>query len=807
MAHENMQRFGKYQLVALCDSGATSKVWKAFDPQLKRYVAIKVLHTDQQTDSGVIARFEREAQVIASLHHPNIVQVHELQQSPQNPTDIYMVMDYIEGGTLREYIKKTSRQGNFPTYAELVRLFTSIAMAVDYAHQHGMIHRDIKPANILLDAHNTTRNTMGEPMLADFGLVKMLDISTGTLQGQVLGTPLYMAPERILGGTSNASNDIYSLGVILYEMCTGVLPFHADGQYELLLKQIHDRPPLPRAFNPQISDALQNVLLRCLAKEPSQRYPSASALVLALASAVSLPPPLELVSHISAEEQFHQQSLQQSEAIRIQSDTAKPSLLAAREQTGQISAKPLSTHGSFAPAAPVAPVALGNVPVRKVPNPETPPPPVDAMASLFPASQSLSLPSVVIHPSIKKPVPPKRPKRQRWGKTGIVILVLLVLAILSSLTWIFLAEFHNGTGVVAPAAIGQISFFSTHTFYYNKVDGQNEHAINDGLQGIFHLAPPASGNSYYAWLRTSFADNSGMYLTSPLSGNALTTSGDVTTLYYIAANQRNLLAPIDANRDAYRIFTIGEQTTTATPIFGAETLRYQAAIPDLSSTSYGTYLLHIQHLLSSDPNMDKLGLTNGLDFWFLNNVNELETLTEEIQSHTSANSLPMVQQWIITALYYLNGKCATDDIKQMNQILNATQPPYILHDTQVSLLDCSSSPVGLGYIHHILTHLFNLSQVTGTTSGQKQQIAQIFTSLSRVQTWLENINTYALKLIQKYMNDLGSSAALQLRYDMANNAELALSGQFDAQTQQLEQGVVLICDSIQHLASMPVMKG
>jgi len=465
MVQENMRQFDRYQLVELLGSGATSQVWKAFDPQLKRYVAIKLLKTDLQTNSEAIARFKREARGVASLRHPNIVQVHELRLSPQNPNDIYMVMDYIEGSTLREYIKQTSRQGNFPTNGELLRLFTSIAMAVDYAHQHGMIHRDIKPANILLDSHNTTHNTMGEPMLADFGLVKNLDISTGTLQGQILGTPLYMAPEQALGETSKPSNDIYSLGVILYEMCTGVLPFQGNGHYELWRKQIHDRPPLPRSFNPKIPDALQDVILRCLAKEPSQRYPSASALVIALARALSLPPPPELVPNVTGEEQFQQQPVQRREPTRTQPDATKSPPPFTKEQTGQVSATPLSTNGSAASVAPVLPT---HSPVRKAPNPETPLPPVDAMDSLFPSPQSVSPPGVVIPPSIHNSVPSQRPKRRLRGRTIIVLLVaLLLLSSISLLAWAILPKFYSGTSAIIPTTttVGQVSFFSTKTFY------------------------------------------------------------------------------------------------------------------------------------------------------------------------------------------------------------------------------------------------------------------------------------------------------------------------------------------------------
>src|SRR3984893_5567931 len=161
------RRLGKYELQQQLGHGDMAEVCKALDTQLQRYVAVKVLHANLKEDPHFIARFEREAQLIASLHHPNIVQIHDFQiaHSEQKGTIAYMVMDYVEGQTLADYLHHTSGQGNFPTPTEIVQLFTSIGLAVDYAHKQGMIHRDLKPANILLDARNTALNPMGEPIL------------------------------------------------------------------------------------------------------------------------------------------------------------------------------------------------------------------------------------------------------------------------------------------------------------------------------------------------------------------------------------------------------------------------------------------------------------------------------------------------------------------------------------------------------------------------------------------------------------------------------------------------------------------
>src|SRR5258708_8795631 len=183
-SNSNRHHLGKYELRERLVRGGMAEVWKAYDPQLERYVAIKILHAELQTDPEFMSRFTREARVIASLHHPNIVQIYDFQtsDSPESNHPIaYMVMDYVEGPTLAEYLRYTSRLGKFPPPADLVQLFASISQAVDYAHQQGMIHRAIKPVHILLDKRHTTHNVMGEPVLTDFGIAKLMGSVASTL--------------------------------------------------------------------------------------------------------------------------------------------------------------------------------------------------------------------------------------------------------------------------------------------------------------------------------------------------------------------------------------------------------------------------------------------------------------------------------------------------------------------------------------------------------------------------------------------------------------------------------------------------
>src|SRR5438105_882102 len=290
------QRLGKYELQERLGLGGMAEVWKALDTQLQRYVAIKLLHANLKEDPHFIARFEREAQLIASLHHPNIVQIHDFQiaSSEEEGTIAYMVMDYVEGQTLADYIRRTSGLGNVPSPTEIVQLFTSISLAVDYAHQKGMIHRDIKPANILLDKHNTARNPMGEPILTDFGLAKLLGVSAGTLTATSLGTPLYTSPEQAQGYAGNERSDLYSLGIILYEMVTGAPPFRGESPMAVLAQHLNVAPTSPAILNPNIPPALTMVILTALAKDPNARFARATTMAAAIAEALNVPPPESL---------------------------------------------------------------------------------------------------------------------------------------------------------------------------------------------------------------------------------------------------------------------------------------------------------------------------------------------------------------------------------------------------------------------------------------------------------------------------------------------------------------------------------
>lgn len=256
---------GKYRIVARLGRGGMAEVYKAYQPGLDRYVAIKVLHGHLADEEDFIGRFEREATAVARLRHPNIVQVYDFDVEDGL---YYMVMEFVEGPTLKSELKERSVKGQIFTLAETTRIFTALASAIDYAHSRGMVHRDLKPANIMFTAE-------GQVVLTDFGIARIVGATRYTLTGAISGTPAYMSPEQGQGERGDERSDIYSLGVILYEMVTGRVPFDADTPFAIIMKHINDPLPLPTTLNPHIQEDMERVILKAMSKSPEDRYQTA----------------------------------------------------------------------------------------------------------------------------------------------------------------------------------------------------------------------------------------------------------------------------------------------------------------------------------------------------------------------------------------------------------------------------------------------------------------------------------------------------------------------------------------------------
>lgn len=446
----DFQHFGKYELHKRVNRDASGELWKGYDPELRRTVAIKVYYIHQQVDSDFIAHFANRMAVLTSLHHPNIVAVQDFYIVPsKNPGEstssmACIITDYIEAPTLADYIRATPGLGKLPPGADILHLFISLSMAIDYAHQHEIIHGNIKPSNIWLDKSSPSHTKLGEPLLSDFEWSSLLRNSNGS------NMPLYLAPEQIKGYPANPRSDVYALGVILYELCTGGLPFRGSRPVAVMMQHINALPTPPALLNPTISPALTNVIMRSLAKDPEIRFASASSMTVAMAKALNMSVP-ENLSHSA----YLLEMLSDSETTRPQRATVLPRVKQPVYLTSQFDQSTLSQ--SDWPWSNVSLVEKENSSHNSF---------EDSLArEHLPSSSSSSSPIT--------PIPPTEPfssinRRSSLYKICIVILIIVILMTSLSMATVFFLRSHK----IAPAAgspAAGMAVFTSGTMAYPEV--------------------------------------------------------------------------------------------------------------------------------------------------------------------------------------------------------------------------------------------------------------------------------------------------------------------------------------------------
>ena len=289
MEHLIGKTLNRYKIGSLLGEGGMGAVFKAYDLTLERNVAVKVLYPQFARQPNFQDRFLQEARSAARLDHPSIVQVHDFGQDHSFP---FIVMEYIRGDNLEKMLHQLREQGIWIPLTEAAQLVRQLCLAIDYAHRQGVLHRDIKPSNIMLEPESTG-DLPFRPVITDLGLAKLAEGGILTQEGGFLGTPAYMSPEQASGQPTDERSDVYSLGILLFELCTGQKPFPARTITEAIRYHVQTPAPAPRSLRSDLPAELERIILQTLEKDPPRRFESAGKLAQAIQLVL---PTLETIS-------------------------------------------------------------------------------------------------------------------------------------------------------------------------------------------------------------------------------------------------------------------------------------------------------------------------------------------------------------------------------------------------------------------------------------------------------------------------------------------------------------------------------
>lgn len=533
-------RIGKYELQKQLGRGSVGEVWRGYDLQLRRDVAVKLIHPDLQSDPNFMTRFSSEGQAITALQHPNIVQIREAgitRPAESGAATAYLIMDYIEGETLADYIRRTAHAGDFPAIAAF---FSSLGAAVDYLHENGVVHGNIKPGNILLKQQGMVQFPDGTPMLSDFATGKLLGSNA-----PAPATSLYLSPEQAKGQAALPQSDVYALGVILYELCTGVQPFRGESVVAVMMQHINILPTPPVLINASVPPELSEVIVRALAKDPATRYPTASLLAAAIIDAC---PPAgdqrkeDFQRTLAMEHarrtgnldggRSNSRPLDASSILGVPVNAPMPGILstltpstsfpAISANASSASTRPLRSNGAGETSRISSPLAAVHPEAPfTVPSPSRPLPPLPASPHIEPrtgpipqwnapdaSTQRIQLPvpeerwPLAPARSVSAPLPPPafpppvfspRSVRQRSQRNMrpfylVSAALLLILGIILGIVIMV----HPGASP-QPVTAGALA---GHIFFQDDAFGHDD-TLHVELQG---LATPAQGQVYAAWL-------------------------------------------------------------------------------------------------------------------------------------------------------------------------------------------------------------------------------------------------------------------------------------------------------------------
>lgn len=754
----DLQRIGRYELRVRLGRSSFSGMWKAYDPRQQSEVALKLLSVNTRDYPNFSLLFSREVEVIASLRHPNIVQIHEASLIPvQHPdtTLAYIVEDYIEGQALAVYMRSMPRSGMMPPWADIVQLFSSVSLAIDHAHQNGVVHGNLKPANIIIGRSpaSTARNVA--PIVTDFALARMLGMTAGLLPNRSIEALSYISPEQAKGQPATERSDIYSLGVLLYEICTGVVPFQGSRPVALMMQHASAMPPSPALINPNIPPALTNVIMRSLAKEPAERFASASSMSIAMAKALHVPVP-ERLSHLV-------EQAEKDRPVRPVSEGKMP----------PFSSSPISP-GARSATVPTRTVSVDEKQKEldsKAPQPH--------LATSFPSG--------------------RRGKRRKNNAVYVTLGFLLVLTLLvTGLGSYALLHDQASSGVVG------------HAFFVSS--GQlNEHlstqGINDEVQiDLSGIADPAAGKSLYAWL---LPDKSKEEALPIFLGKLPVKNGSVHYLYVGGKSHINLLNV--ASR-----FLITEEDASVTPTIptpDVQAWRYYAELAQSASPGdqlHFSMLDHLRHLLVESPELQARNLHGGLVIWLVQNTQKVFDSAGNARDAWQANNFATSRAQIVTLMDYLDGNTLA------RSELPSSAPPLVnQNNAGIALLGLDpknadppgyayNNEVSPGYVYLIGIHLSGMLLSPDVTQDQRDLAFRVNTALKDVDQALVQVRSDALKLLQLSNAQFSQPTTLTTLNDMVTLSQSAYVGQLNQASGQAQGGVVWIYGNMQRLADFAV---
>ncbi|GHO87198.1 protein kinase domain-containing protein [Dictyobacter formicarum] len=828
------RRIGQYELLQHIGSGHLGEIWKAHDFAQRRDIAIKLLHSDLQADPNFLHRLTSGNKVLTTLRHENLVSVYSAAVSRSNEareTATFIAMDYIEGYTLKDYIKATAQRGIFPATTDIVYLFSCLGAAIDYLHQQDIVHGDIKPTNILLHKQQRSRFAAGEPMLTDIGITQIAG------NDSYLSAPHYLSPEQAQNQPANKASDIYSLGIILYELCTGTVPFRGDNTFAVMSQHINALPAPPTLLNANIPPALAQVILRALAKDPTTRFPEATLLAYAIAEACAVQPTHPMVKQIAARRLQLQLSanttppntqsiLGVSQPLTPESPISMRPLqdLSARQQAQAEKAQPISLNANpnvsasavFPNSGPLSAVTPSNkhsaTNKYSVTGPISVQRPVVAPTHLVPATQSdqpqFPRPSTLSGPLSKPdnqlfqtrqisadsasamgrsnsmphmealPATPSLPDLQASqaapeaarpyqplsasdmqtpnptptplplptaptkaapvyrNKYVVAIALVLLVAMIIGTIGITNAVTHNNVGQAAgiqatrptipPVGLTQVP---GTLFFQDDALGHNDQ-LHLNMQ---HIAAPAQGKSYYAWLQMDTQAFVSL-------GELQVQNKAIDFTYGGDANHSNLLA-----------HTLGMQITLepagSAPKTPGNQIVYRASFAAAT-------LAEIKNILYSTPELPPKSAVIVNMFETVKSMND--KAASIVDSMQQAKDYSLVQRQSTRLIEMIDG---TNYARESGD-LPAALPPQ-LH-TSIGLL---SSPKQQGYLDILDKHLDTLKASAGNNANILQRIQNAKNGLQDLRGWLQQMRQNDVQLL-KTNNLAGNqnlSAALQLK--------------------------------------------